>query len=73
MFIFISVSVKLYKETEWRDAVVQYATPENEPLDIAVLSLEDPSTTIEIILPLETTQAVEGLLSHLFHYEYLLF
>ncbi|CAE1246329.1 TYSND1 [Acanthosepion pharaonis] len=55
------VSVKLYKETEWRNAVVKYATPKDEPLDLAVLSLDDPSASIGTIVSLKTTQAVEGL------------
>lgn len=55
------VSVKLYKETEWRNAVVKYATPKDEPLDLAVLSLDEPSASIGTIVPLKTTQAVEGL------------
>lgn len=56
------VSLKLYNESEWRDAVVQYATPKDDPLDIAVLSLEDPSDEpLEKIVPMETAQAVEGM------------
>lgn len=69
---FISVSVKLYKKTEWRNAVVKYATPKDEPLDLAVLSLDDPSASIGTIVPLKTTQAVEGMCIHIFYYGFLL-